>query len=191
MSLIAAYVRVSTKKQSVDLQVRDIKKWAKNMDWEIEFFEEKMSTRKTRPVFESLMKSLRRREYSGLIVWKMDRVARSLKHMITTLEELHNLGIMFRSFKEPEINYDTAFGKAMVGLIGIFAQLERDIIQERTIAALETKKAQGKKLGRDRLHPVQKIYDLMHEGLTNREIADQLDYNIRTIQRVRKNMAEQ
>ena len=119
----------------------------------------------------------------------MDRVARSLKHMITTLEELHNLVIMFRSFKEPEINFDSAFGRAMVGMIGTFAQLERDLIQERTIAALETKKAQGKKLGRDRLHPVQKIYDLMDDGLTNREIADNLDYNIRTIQRVRKNRA--
>ena len=189
MKKVAAYVRVSSKKQNVDLQIRDLNKWAEREEWDLEIFEEKMSTRKTRPVYENMIKKVFRKEYDGLIVWKMDRLARSLKHMITTLEDLHINGIMFRSYKEPEINFESAFGRAMVGIIGTFAQLERDLIQERTIAALETKKAQGMKLGRDAKHPVQVIYDLMDQGLTNREIADQLEYNIRTIQRVRKNRA--
>ena len=189
MKKVVAYLRVSTKEQSVDLQKRDLEKWAKKEEWDVTWVEEKMSARKTRPRLEEVMKSLRRKEYDGLIVWNMDRLARSVVHMIQTLDELHQLGLIFRSYQQPEINYETPLGKAMVGLMGVFGQLELDLNRERTLAGIQTKKAQGKKLGRDSKHPVQKIYELMDQDLTNREIADRLNYNIRTIQRVRKNRA--
>ena len=98
MKKVVAYLRVSTKEQSVDLQKRDLEKWAKKEEWDVTWVEEKMSARKTRPRLEEVMKSLRRKEYDGLIVWNMDRLARSVVHMIQTLDELHQLGLIFRSY---------------------------------------------------------------------------------------------
>jgi len=81
-------------------------------------------------------------------VWKLDRLARSVSHLVSIYEELNDLGIKLYSYKEPEINPETAMGKAMIGVMAVMAQLERDFISERTKAGLQAKKRMGKVLGR-------------------------------------------
>lgn len=184
-----AYIRVSKEIQSYDLQYHAIKQWAeREKDIEITVKEEKESTRNTRPVWEEVKNLLRTKKYDGLVTYSLDRIGRSLGNLVLELEEIvdvHNRD--FIMVMNPELNPRTATGKMFVNLMGVFAEYERARISERTKLALAAKKAQGKKLGRPRRHPVQQIYDLVSKGYTNREIADSLGYSMRTIQRVRKN----
>ena len=123
------------------MQQFDLVEWGGRMDWDITLFPETGSgMKKTRPVLESLMNALRRKEFEALVVWKLDRLARSVSHLVSIYEELNELGIKLYSYKEPEINPETAMGKAMIGVMAVMAQLERDFISERTKAGLHAKK---------------------------------------------------
>ncbi|MFW6282774.1 MAG: recombinase family protein [Minisyncoccales bacterium] len=146
---VAIYVRVSTADQHVENQLLPLKQYAERMGWEYDVFEEKISTRKTRPVQLDLYNRLLRKEYDGLLIYKFDRWARSLKEMIEHIENMLNKGIKIYSYAE-NMDLDSSMGRAMFHIIGAFAQLERDIIKERTIQGLNRARAQGKKLGRPR-----------------------------------------
>ena len=184
-----AYIRVSTEEQNFDLQYHAIKRWAdREEDVEIIVKEEKESTRKTRPVWEEVKNLLRTKKYDGLVTYSLDRIGRSLGNLVLELEEIvdvHNRD--FVMVMNPELNPRTATGKMFINFMGVFAEYERARISERTREALAAKKALGKKLGRPPKRNVQEIYDLIYKGYTNREIADEFGYNIRSIQRIRKN----
>lgn len=149
---VAIYVRVSREGQTVDNQKLPLIEYCKRMGWDYEIFEEQESTRKTRPIQWDLFNRLLRKEYDGLLIYKFDRWARSLKELIDHIQRLVDNGIKVVSYME-NIDLDSSMGQAMLGVIGAFAQLERDIIRERTLAGLERAKAQGKKLGRPRKSP--------------------------------------
>ena len=106
-----------------------------------------MSTRKTRPIKAEVLRKLRTFELDGVIIYKLDRWARSSSELIRELEELHKKGILFVSLTD-NINLDTASGKLMVGILAAFAQFERDIISERTKEGIKRARANGKKPGR-------------------------------------------
>lgn len=110
-------------------------------------FRERESTRRTRPVLEAMMARIRRREFKALLVWKLDRFGRGTGWLSQMLDELEILKVRFFSYTEA---FDTGIptGRAMIGMAMIFAQLERDLISERTTAALAAKRAQGKHVGR-------------------------------------------
>lgn len=144
---VAIYVRVSTQDQNLDNQKLPLIQYCKRMDWEYEVFEEKESTRKTRPVQYNLYNKLLRKEYDGLVIYKFDRWARSTQELVTHMESLINKGVSIYSFTE-NIDLNNSMGKAMLTILSAFAQLERDLIRERTIAGLKRAKAWGKKLGR-------------------------------------------
>ena len=146
---VAIYVRVSREGQTVDNQILPLKEYCKRMDWEFEIFQEQESTRKTRPIQWDLYNRLLRKEFDGLVIYKFDRWARSTKELIEHMERLIDKGIMIYSYSE-NLDLSTSMGKAMLTIISAFAQLERDIIRERTLAGLARAKAQGKKLGRPR-----------------------------------------
>jgi DNA invertase Pin-like site-specific DNA recombinase len=120
------------------------------MGWEYEVFEEKESTRKTRPVQWELYNRLLRKEFDGLVIYSFSRWARSTKELVEHMEKLVDKGITIYSYTE-NIDITSSMGRAMLTIISAFAQLERDIIRERTIAGLRRAKAQGKKLGRPRV----------------------------------------
>lgn len=149
MKSVAIYCRVSTADQTVENQERLLKQYAERMGWEFECFTEVQSTRKTRPVQWELYNRLLKREFDGLLIYSFSRWARSTKELVEHMERLIDKGVSIHSYTE-NIDLTSSMGRAMLTIISAFAQLERDIIRERTIAGLARAKAQGKKLGRPR-----------------------------------------
>lgn len=156
---VAIYCRVSTDDQTTENQSRLLSEYAKRMGWEYEIFTETESSRKTRPVQYGLYQRLLRKEFDGLVIYKFDRWARSTQELVEHMNNLHNKGVAIYSYSE-NIDLSSSMGKAMLTIISAFAQLERDIIRERTLAGLARAKAQGKKLGypkgRSRTQPTPK-----------------------------------
>lgn len=146
---VAIYVRVSRTDQVLENQINPLVEYCKRMGYAYEVFQEKESTRKSRPIQWDLYNRLLRKEFDGLIIYKFDRWARSTKELIEHMENLIDKGVMIYSYSE-NLDLSTSMGKAMLTIISAFAQLERDIIRERTLAGLARAKAQGKKLGRPR-----------------------------------------
>ena len=146
---VAIYVRVSTNEQTTENQKIPLIEYCKRMGWQYEVFEETESTRKTRPVQYDLYIRLLKKEFDGLVIYKFDRWARSTKELVEHTDNFTKKGVFVYSSTE---NFDlsTSMGKAMLTIISAFAQLERDIIQERTNSGLKRAKAQGKILGK---HP--------------------------------------
>jgi DNA invertase Pin-like site-specific DNA recombinase len=144
---VAIYVRVSTQDQVLQNQILPLKNYAERMGWEYEFFEEKESTRKTRPVKNEVYLKLLRKELDGLLIYKFDRWARSTSELISDIQTLVQRGVGIYSYSEA-IDLSSSMGQAMLTILSAFAQLERDLIRERTLAGLARAKSQGKTLGR-------------------------------------------
>ena len=144
---VAIYVRVSTQDQNLDNQIFPLEQYCERMSWEFEVFKEKESTRKTRPIQYDLYNRLLRKEFDGLVIYKFDRWARSTRELVEHMERMYDKGIKIYSYSE-NIDLSSSMGRAMLTIISAFAQLERDIIRERTIAGLNRARAKGKKLGR-------------------------------------------
>lgn len=147
----AAYIRVSTIEQTVENQREDIAKYLSMRGTAATWYEEKESSRRTRPVKNALLLRLLRGDYEGVVVHKMDRWARSLQELMLDLEQLCIRDVIFVSLNDiGEINLSTAFGKLQVQMIGAFAEFERNLILERTRAGLDRARREGKHLGRPR-----------------------------------------
>jgi DNA invertase Pin-like site-specific DNA recombinase len=149
MKKVALYVRVSKRDMNPKNQLYQLIKYVDGKELEYTIFEERESTRKTRPVKQEVMKALRNGEYDGVIIWKLDRWARSLQELIMDIDEITNKGKDFIVITQP-IDTTNASGRLFMQILGAFAEFEREIIRERTIAGLERAKAKGKKLGRPR-----------------------------------------
>ncbi len=148
---VAIYCRVSRTDQVLENQINPLVEYCKRMGYEYEIFTEKESTRKTRPVQWELYNRLLKKEFDGLLFYKLDRWARSLKELVTHMEALHEKGVILISYME-NIDLSTSTGKLMMQIMGSFAEFERSIIRERTLAGLDRARKQGKKLGRPRIH---------------------------------------
>ena len=146
----AIYARVSRTDQILENQIRPLKEYAERMGWDYEIFTEKESTRKSRPVQWALYNRLLKKEFDGLLFYKLDRWARSLKEIVTHMEALNEKGVNIVSYME-NIDMNTSSGKMMMGIMATFAEFERNIIRERTMAGLDRARAQGKTLGRPRV----------------------------------------
>jgi len=147
MKKVALYCRVSTRDQEPENQVISLTDYAKRQGFEYEVFVEKESTRKTRPVKYELMQCIRNGQFDRVIVWKMDRWARSTLELLQDVTELYEKGVVFVSIQD-NIDLSTSAGKLQFRLLSAFAEFERDIIRERTILGLERARKQGKQLGR-------------------------------------------
>jgi len=147
MKSVAIYCRVSTRDQNPENQVIQLKEYAERNNFEFEIFQERESTRKTRPIKYELMQRLRQKEFDTVIVWKLDRWARSTIELLSEVTELHDKGVNFISLQD-NIDLSTSTGKLQFRLLSAFAEFERDIIKDRTLLGLERAKRQGKKLGR-------------------------------------------
>lgn len=144
---VAAYLRVSTEEQNLDNQRLALKKYGESRGWKLTFFEEKESTRKTRPVKNEVYMKLMRQDFDALLIYKFDRWARSSKELLLDFDAMLERNIGIYSYTEA-VDLTSSMGRAMLTIMSAFAQLERDLIRERTLAGLERAKAQGKKLGR-------------------------------------------
>lgn len=144
---IALYCRVSTRDQNPENQRIQLEEYAKRMNYDYKVFEEIESTRKTRPVKQDLMNRLRRKEFDGILLLKLDRFARSLSELIMDVKELIDKGIVFMALRD-NLDLSSATGKLQFHILAAFAEFEREIIRERTLDGLAVAKANGSRLGR-------------------------------------------
>lgn len=149
---VAIYVRVSKRDMNPENQLIQLEKYAKEKGFEYTIFQEKESTRNTRPIKQEVLTKLRQREYEGVLIWKLDRWARSLQELITDINEITGKNLQFIVLTAP-IDTTTASGRLFINVLGAFAEFERDIIKERTMAGLDRARALGKTLGRPRKTP--------------------------------------
>jgi len=146
---VALYARVSTLDQNCDLQLADLRRYAgQRFSRLCEYVDTGVSgAQRRRPQLDALIKDAHRRVFDVVLVWKFDRFARSLKHLIDSLEEFRSLGIDFVSFTEG-IDTTTPSGQLLFHVVGGVAQFERDLIAERVRAGMAHARAMGKRIGR-------------------------------------------
>lgn len=168
ITTLIGYARVSTTDQSVAMQVDALEKAGC-----LRVFTDVASGAKAnRPGLDEALSYLR--EGDTLVVWKIDRLGRSLSHLVQTVDDLRDRGVSFRSLNDAGIDTTTRNGKLLFNLFGTLAEFERDLIKERTKAGLESAAARGRNGGR---RPVitpaklAKAQQLMSKGLTVRETA--------------------
>ena len=147
---VAIYARVSTTEQHVENQLLELKRYTKARAWEVfaEYVDEGVSgIKESRPRLDAMLKDAKRRRFDAVIVSKLDRLGRSLKHLIFLMEELQALGVGLVSLGE-SIDTTTPAGRLQIHVLSAVAQFERDRLRERVVAGLERVRAQGKQLGR-------------------------------------------
>ncbi len=149
---VIIYSRVSTHDQkTLQMQAEMCEEYAKIRDWVIvDNISEVGSGVKKREERDRLLKKCRQRKVDVVIVWKLDRWGRSVSDIVSTLQELQFLGVQFISITEA-LDFGTPIGKAMSGLLAVFAEFERDLLSERVKAGLHQAKMKGKSLGRPNL----------------------------------------
>jgi DNA invertase Pin-like site-specific DNA recombinase len=182
---VAIYARVSTLDQSCELQLADLRRYAdQRFSRYYEYVDAGVSgTQRKRPQLDALMQDARKRVFDVVLVWKFDRFARSLKHLIDSLEEFGSLGINFISFTE-NIDTTTPSGQLLFHVMGAFAQFERDLIAERVRAGMAHARAMGKRIGRPRaVVDVERVRELRDERLSLRVIAKRLDIPVSRVRR--------
>src|ERR1700681_4868493 len=171
---IGIYARVSTKDQSCELQVRDLRTYcsARGLDLVREYVDVGQSGAKdSRPELNKLMDDSRKRQFDAIVVWRFDRFARSTKHLLLALEEFRSLGIQFISYQE-NIDTSSPLGQALFTIVSAVAQLERDLIREQVSAGIGNARAKGQEL--DRLKSAvgrERILELKAQGHSLRQIA--------------------
>jgi len=136
---VAIYARVSTSGlQSVEMQLRDLRDLTRNRSFEVvrEYCDEGVSgSRESRPGLDALLKDARHRQFDAVLVWKLDRLGRSLVHLVRLLQDLRTWGVELISFSEG-LDFTTTTGKLLYQVISAFAEFERDCIRERVVAGL-------------------------------------------------------
>jgi len=175
---VAVYLRVSTDLQDTASQLSILQKYASDRGFQIVgIYEDKgiSGVKDSRPELDKLMNDARKRLFDAVLVFRFDRFARSLKHLVMALEEFRTLGVDFISYSE---NWDTTtpMGEAMFQIVGVFAQLERNIIRERIIAGLQHAKEKGRHIGRKPLKvDEEQLVRLRALGKSIRQIACDLN----------------
>src|SRR5438270_6110465 len=146
---VGLYARVSTlDQQTLPLQIRAMREYAAKRGWTIVAqIKEVGSGAALRELREALLAVARRREVDVVLVWRLDRWGRSVADLVSTLQELQHLGVGFVSLTEA-LDLTTPAGRAMAGLLAVFAEFEHEILRERVRAGLDHARQNGKKLGR-------------------------------------------
>jgi DNA invertase Pin-like site-specific DNA recombinase len=165
----ALYARVSTLDQEPENQLVDLRQYADARGWTVhEYVDEGVSgSKERRPALDRLLNDARRRRVDVLICWRLDRLGRNLRHLVTLLDELQALGVSFVSLGEG-IDCTTPAGKLQLHILAALAEFERGRIQERVRAGLARARREGKRLGRPRRH---RLPVALPKGLTVRQAA--------------------
>ncbi len=187
---VALYCRVSTDGQTVENQTRELEAVAERHGWEIveTFTDQGISGAKgrdSRPGFNALHKAIARKEVDLVAAWSVDRLGRSLQDLVAFLGELHGKSVDLYLHQQG-IDTTTPAGKMIFQIMGVFAEFERTMIQERIHAGLRRAKANGKALGRPKtLTPKQaaRIRTLRADGMSLRKIAQEIGGSLGSVQR--------
>jgi putative DNA-invertase from lambdoid prophage Rac len=181
------YARVSTNdQQTLPMQNRALRDYAARRGWVIVMQVKEVGSGATqRPMREQLIDAARRREIDVVLVWRLDRWGRSVTDLLATLQELEHLGVGFVSLTEA-LDLTTPAGRAMAGLLAVFAAFEREILGERVRAGLAHARANGKRLGRPLTAALQsdQVHKLRRADLSKSEIARQLNIGRTSVRRI-------
>lgn len=176
---VALYTRVSTQDQSTKAQEFELQQFAKHRKWTVTriYADKKSGATKSRPALDELMADCRQRKVDTVLVWKFDRFARSLRHLVTALEEFKRLGIDFVSATEG-VDTTVPSGELVFQIFGAIAQFERSLISERVKAGLAEAIRNGKKIGRPAIKTlspkeIQKIRAARRRGVTLKKLSNQ------------------
>jgi DNA invertase Pin-like site-specific DNA recombinase len=189
---VAIYARVSTTNHGQDagMQTREQHQFAEARGWQVfdDYIDQGVSGSKdSRPELNRLMSDARRRKFDIVLVWKLDRFGRSLRHLVNALAEFESLGIAFVSLSD-NLDLSTASGRLMFNIIGAMAEFERELIQERVKAGIRNARAKGKHIGRPRkLVDVLELDRLRRRCLGWKKIANELKLGVGTVMRTAKN----
>ena len=180
--MLIGYARVSTQEQNLELQINALQAAGCK-----KIFTEKASgAQRDRPELKAALEYMRANEDDTLVVWKLDRLARSLRQLIDTIEELEKNGIGFKSLTE-NIDTTTSGGRLVFHIFGALAEFERILIKERTMAGLKAAKAMGKKGGRPQALEAEDLRDakalLRNKKITVKEVAKRLKVDPSTLYR--------
>ena len=181
------YARVSTNdQQTIPLQIRALREYAARRGWTVAMqVKEIGSGASARELREQIVEAARRRDIDVVLVWRLDRWGRSVTDLLATLQELEHLGIGFVSLTEA-LDLTTPAGRAMAGLLAIFAEFEREILRERTRAGLAHARENGKRLGRPATAAVHaaEIRKLHRAGVSKSEIARRVQVGRTSVRRI-------
>jgi DNA invertase Pin-like site-specific DNA recombinase len=184
----AIYARVSTANNGQDptMQTRELREYCERRGWTVagEYVDIGISgTKERRPELDRLLGEAHRRRFDAVVVWRFDRFARSVSHLLRALETFKSLGIEFVSLSE-QVDTSTPTGKMVFTVLGAVAELERSLIVERVRAGLRNAKAKGKSLGRPRVAvDAARIVVLRSQGLSWAKIGERLGLGEGTVRR--------
>src|SRR5438876_11698465 len=176
MKRVACYLRVSTNEQTVENQRNDLRAYCTARGWDnvTEYSDTASGTRERRPGLDRLVSEVKARKVDVVVVAAFDRLGRSLRHLVETLELFRHLDVEFISLRE-QIDTGSPLGQAVFTIIAAVAQLERSPIVERVKAGLRRAKAEGKRLGRQPLQvDSYRLNDVLRRGLSARAAAREL-----------------
>ncbi len=190
----ALYARVSHRDQkTVPDQLADLRAYCDRQGWNVtaEFSDIISGKRNNRPQRNELIKQSYKGKFDVILVWKLDRWSRNSQDALNTLAELDRIDVAFVSLQE-KLDFSTPKGRAMVRILAIFAELERETIAERTKAGIEKAKAKGMKMGRpaSAQGKTKMVLWLAEEGRNNSQIAKELRISRASVIRIRRAHAE-
>ena len=192
----AIYVRVSTDKQTIENQLRELHRIAERRGWEVvkEYRDSGISGakgREARPDLDAMLKDAQRRRFDVVMAWAIDRLGRSLIDLLGTIQALEACGVDLY-LDQQALDTTTPAGKLMFQITGAFAEFERSMMRQRINAGLKRAKAAGKQLGRPRIDPAleKHIQSQLRAGKGMLKIAAELCVGSGTVQRVKREMDE-
>lgn len=187
---VAIYLRVSTNDQTTDNQRRELEAVVLRAGWQIvQVFEDAgfsgSKGRDKRPAYDAMLKAITRREVDMVAAWAVDRLGRSMQELTAFLGELHSRGADLYLHQQA-LDTTTPSGKAMFGMMAVFAEFERSMIVERVNAGLARAKAQGKRLGRPSHGGAMeaKVRELRAQGMGIVKVAKTLGIGVSAVQRM-------
>ncbi|BCS32680.1 resolvase [Luteitalea sp. TBR-22] len=181
----ALYARVSTLDQEPENQLRELRSYVSHRQWQArEYVDHGVSgAKESRPSLDALLKDAKRRRFDVLVVWRLDRLGRNLRHLVLFLDELQALGIAFVTLGEG-IDTSTPAGRLQLHILSAMAEFERARIAERVKAGLARAKAQGRRLGRPKRQRLTESQRAELAGLSVRDAAKRLGVSAATAHRL-------
>ena len=181
---VSLYARVSTLNgQNPEMQLTELREYAARRGWAIsaEYVDLGVSgAKESRPEFNRMMTDAHRREFDAVLCWKLDRLGRSLKHLVNTLADLQAYGVAFISLRD-NLDLSTPSGRLMFHVVAAMAEFERALIRERVTAGIHAARARGQRIGRPRVYvSADKVRALREAGKPWREISRKLGIGVGT-----------
>jgi len=194
--MVALYARVSTrdKGQDPEMQLREMRQYCERRGWKIyhEFVDVMSGAIEERPQLQILMKAVSRRYCDVVMVYKLDRFGRSMRHLVNALAEFEALGVKFVSVHD-DLDFTTAMGRLLFHVVAAIAEFERDMISERVCSGMAHAKSKGIHVGRPTVKTgeiVDRILSLRDSGASWRTISNQVGISHSTAKRIASSLKE-